>query len=403
MEKNQIHGKGFEEIEFLNYKEELISEANKLRKENNVNAVILLSHIGSGCGIGNNLTLNMYKPTDVQESCDEESDIYTLINSLDEGIIDGIVTGHSHREVHHWINNIPIISPINNGLYANIMYLAFDRKNNYKLVKDKIRIEGPLPICEKVFKKDNKCELISKIELNDYLPLVEYKFHNVKIEKDPILQPIHNKYDEIYKNYSEIICTVIGTDDILTIEKNGSFYLGNIIADIYRYVTGSEISIVSNGNLRTSWSPGKIPRYKIKDLQPFRNNFCSFKMNGDEIKKMINIIQNGKKKFYITSGLKQIFAKNERGEYRLTYIKLFDGYKELKLQSDNEYLISLNDFLANGGDDFSKVFTWYKPRNLNCNYGVDADLVENFFRIQKVIDVRKYMDEKNPRIRFIDK
>ena len=297
MEKNQIHGKGFEEIEFLNYKEELISEANKLRKENNVNAVILLSHIGSGCGIGNNLTLNMYKPTDVQESCDEESDIYTLINSLDEGIIDGIVTGHSHREVHHWINNIPIISPINNGLYANIMYLAFDRKNNYKLVKDKIRIEGPLPICEKVFKKDNKCELINKIELNDYLPLVEYKFHNVKIEKDPILQPIHNKYDEIYKNYSEIICTVIGTDDILTIEKNGSFYLGNIIADIYRYVTGSEISIVSNGNLRTSWSPGKIPRYKIKDLQPFRNNFCSFKMNGDEIKKMINIIQNGKKSF----------------------------------------------------------------------------------------------------------
>ena len=85
--------------------------------------------------------------------------------------------------------------------------------------------------------------------------------------------------------------------------------------------------------------------------------------------------------------MKQIFAKNERGEYRLTDIKLFDGYKELKLQSDNEYLISLNDFLANGGDDFSKVFTWYKPRNLNCNYGVDADLVEDFFRIQKVIDV----------------
>ena len=126
-------------------------------------------------------------------------------------------------------------------------------------------------------------------------------------------------------------------------------------------------------------------------------------MNGDEIKKMINIIQNGKKKFYITSGLKQIFAKNERGEYRLIDIKLFDGYKELELQSDNEYLISLNDFLANGGDDFSKVFTWYKPRNLNCNYGVDADLVEDFFRIQKVIDVRKYMDENNPRIRFIDK
>ena len=99
--------------------------------------------------------------------------------------------------------------------------------------------------------------------------------------------------------------------------------------------------------------------------------------------------------------MKQIFAKNERGEYRLTYIKLFDGYKELKLQSDNEYLISLNDFLANGGDDFSKVFTWYKPRNLNCYYGFDLDITDKYLREQKIIDVRKYMDIKNPRIRFI--
>jgi len=42
--------------------------------------------------------------------------------------------------VHNWVNGIPIISPVNNGFYANIMYLAFDRKNNYKLVKDQTKI-----------------------------------------------------------------------------------------------------------------------------------------------------------------------------------------------------------------------------------------------------------------------
>ena len=403
MTENQIAGKGFEGIIFLEYKDELIMEANKLRNENGVNAIILLSHISTNCGKEDNLTLNMYKPSDIQEKCSPNSDLYILINSLDKGIVDAVVTGHSHREVHHWINNIPVISPINNGLYTNIIYLAFDKKNNYNLVHDKVRIEGPLPVCEKIFHKNYKCEIIKPNELEDYLPLTEYKFHDVKIEKDPILKTIHDKYDEIYKNYSEEICSIIGTDDILMVSTNGSFYLGNILADIYRYITGAQISIVSYGNIRSDLIPGRIPRYKIKDLQPFGNNFCSFIMNGDEIKRMMKIIQIGRKKYYITSGLKQILAKNNNGDYYLSNIKLFDGYKEFELIPNKEYLVSANNFLIEiGGDDFYNVLSWYKPRNLTCDYGKDFDLVEQFVRDQQIIDVRNYMDENNPRIRFIE-
>ena len=68
------------------------------------------------------------------------------------------------------------------------------------------------------------------------------------------------------KKYSEEICTIIGTNDILTKETNGSFYLGNIIADIYKYVTVAQISIVSYGNIRSELIPGKITLYKIKYL-----------------------------------------------------------------------------------------------------------------------------------------
>ena len=51
---------------------------------------------------------------------------------------------------------------------------------------------------------------------------------------------------------------------------------------------------------------------------------------------------------------------------------------------------------------FIKYYQWYNPRNLTCEYGKDFDLVELFLKHQKIIDVRKYMDENNPRIRFID-
>ena len=399
---NKITGKGYEGIKFLNYKEELIKEANNLRKDEGVNAVVLLCHIGIGCGQGNNLTLNMYKPTDTQEECSRDSDLYKIINEIDEGIIDAVVTGHSHREVHHFIRNIPVISPINNGLYANIIYLAFDRNNNYKIVKEHNRIEGPLPICEKIFKQSLKCDFIKEKELDDYLPLINYTFHNVKIEKDPILKPIHDKYDEIYDKYNEKICSIVGTDNILTIESNGSFYLGNIMADMESFVTGADIVVISYGNLRTEWKPGRIPRYKVEDLLPFGNDLCTFNMNGEEIKKMMKIIQTGYKKYYVTHGVKQIMSKNKDGEYYLSSIKLFDGYKESEIVSEKEYLIAANNFLIGGGDDFNKVISWYKIKNLNCEYGQELDLLEKYLKNQQIVDVRKYLDDNNPRIRFID-
>ena len=405
MPKNQITGEGFDNIKFLSYKDELVEESKKLRNENGVNAVVLLSHIGLGCGQGNNLTLNMYKPTDEQESCSQSSELYTLINSIDEGVIDAVVTGHSHREVHHWIRNIPIVSPINYGAYANIIYLPFDRKNNYKFVLNETRIEGPLPICEKIFKQNDnyKCEFIKAEEIKDYLPLVEYKFHDVKIEKDPILQLVHDKYDEIYNVYNEKICNIIGTDDTMTIVNNGSFYIGNLMADIQNVITGSEISIVSYGNLRTTWNPGKLPRYKLQDMLPFGNYFCSFTMNGNELKKAMKILQTGRKKYYATSGLKQIMAKNEKGEYYLADIKLFDGYKESEIVSDKEYIVSANSFLIKeAGDDFYDILPWYIPKNLKCEYGKEVDLTEEYLKKQGTIDVRNYMDPNNPRIRFIE-
>ena len=80
------------------------------------------------------------------------------------------------------------------------------------------------------------------------------------------------------------------------------------MADIQSSVTGAEISIVSYGNLRGELNPGKVPYYKIKDLLPYKTRICSFRMKGYEVKKMMKIIQSGRKKYYLVSGLKQILA-----------------------------------------------------------------------------------------------
>ena len=405
--KNQITGGGFDNIEFKDYKSIVEAEAKELKNSKKVNAVVLLSHIGFWCGYSGtgqdvNFTLNMYKKDDKQEPCAQDSNITKLLNDIEDGLLDAVVTGHSHCEVHHWIKDIPIISTVNNGAYANILYLAFDKKNKLKLVPSANRIEGPLPICEKVFNGTHRCDFIENSKLAPFLPIVNYKFHGILIEKDESMNKIHEKYDELYNEYQETICKIIGTNEELKRYDNGSFYLGNIITDIYNKYTGSQISIISYKGIRSNWSPGDLPKYKIYDILPFGNNLCTFLMKGEHVKKAFRILQSGPRRFYVASGVKQLVIRTDDGDY-LSSVKLFDGYEEKDLEDEEEYLISANSFLINGGDEFQKILRFYKPKNLRCDYGKEADVVFKFLKEQKTIDVRKYMDDKNPVIRFINK
>ena len=185
---------------------------------------------------------------------------------------------------------------------------------------------------------------------------------------------------------------------------NGSYYLGNIITDIQKFITGADISILSYGILRSSWNPGKIPLFKIKDLLPFANDICTYRMKGSLVKRMMKILQTGNKKYYMTSGIKQIMAKGDNEEYFLADMKLFDGYKESEINADDEYTVAFNSYFAEGGDDFAKIVRWdeFKGLEYSCDYGIDSDITETFLRAQQTIDIRKYMDEENQRIRFIE-
>ena len=403
LDKNDITGTGFDDIDFLSYKNELTEEATKLREEG-CHAVLLLANIGLDCG-DNTMILNMYKSNSKQDLCDTDSELYQLLLSIDSSIIDGIITGQSHKEVHHWINDKPIISSVDKGLYANILYLQFKwdkTKEIYKVNPKQSAIEGPIPICEKIFNKTNNCELIKPSEGQEYFPTLEYQFHGIKMEKTDTFSPIHNKYDSTWEYYKVKICDIVGTEEILNIENNGDFYIGNILTEIQNRMTGSQISIFDAKLLSDTWNPGKLPKYKISSLITTQSKLCSFSMKGKELLKMMSILQTGEDKYYATSGLKQIMSKDENNQFYLSQVKYFDGYKEEEIIPDKDYTISaIEELIVNGKGDFKNVLSWYKPQELNCDYGSIQELIEIYLKAQKTVDVRKYKDENNPKIKFI--
>ena len=401
--KSDITGTGFDDINFLNYKTELISEAENLRKQG-CHAVLLLANLGLDCG-DNTMELNMYKQSTKQDLCDTNSELYQLLLSLNTSVVDAIITGQSHKEVHHWINDIPIISSVDKGLYVNILYLRFKwdkSKSTYKVDSKQSAIEGPIPICEKIFNKTHKCELIKPSMAEEYFPTLEYQFHGIKMEKTDALSPIHTKYDEQWNPYKEKICEIVGTEDILKIETNGDFYLGNILTEIQNRMTGAQISVLDAKLLSDTWNPGKLPKYKISSMMQSKNKLCTFSMKGKDLFKMMSILQNGEDKYYATCGLKQIMSKNDNNEFYLSQVKYYDGYKEEDIMPDKDYTISaIEDLIVNGKGDFKNVLTWYKPEKLNCDYGEIQDLIEQYLKAINTVDVTKFKDENNPKIKFI--
>ena len=177
---------GFSVKENKQYKlDEVISEIKKYinkTKSEGTDAIILLTNLDTVCQ-GKDLNLKMY--INVTQSCDKYSSsgksIFNVLNHLSkEEIPDAaIVSNKNDLEIHHWEKGIPIVSSPSNGKYFNIMYLPFKKENRkYILIKNEIKIEGPLPICEKIFKDTKICDYEITTKTNE---LKSFYWHNRKI------------------------------------------------------------------------------------------------------------------------------------------------------------------------------------------------------------------------------
>lgn len=101
-----------------------------------------------------------------------------LLKSLPEGTVDGVVQGHRHRIAHHYVSGIPYMGTINGGYYFNVLYLTFNDEK--KIINTKI--EGPIPVCEKVFENTRRCNYLSGEELAQAGDLVNWAFHNQEVK-----------------------------------------------------------------------------------------------------------------------------------------------------------------------------------------------------------------------------
>ena len=308
----------WDNLQFFHYMTELEQESKQLRKLG-ASAVIALTHFGLVCNQTLAMKLDMYNKSSIQGECfreDEDSVLYKLLDNLKPGILDGIIGGDTHMEMHHWENGIPMMSVPTHARYLNIMYLPFkkDENGNYILVSDEVKIEGPLPACEKIFKNSQNCELISSKEYFEAGELINYSWHGKKIEKDKTVQPLYDKYYKKYKEYAEQSIVTFEGFDKIKVDKSGDCILCNTYLDAIVGIKKADFAIINRGIFPEELVPGTLSRAEFYNQMPYLDKICTVNVTGEELKKIVSTVQSVGKAFYPSSNLKTTVKIDKTGK-----------------------------------------------------------------------------------------
>ncbi|MFD0826397.1 bifunctional metallophosphatase/5'-nucleotidase [Neobacillus sp. M.A.Huq-85] len=158
--------------------------------------------------------------------------------------------------------------------------------------------------------------------------------------------------------------------------REGEDPLGNLITDGQRKMAGSQIAFTNSGGIRTGLIPhlNSKGEYEISwgdaySVQPFQNQLGVYQLTGSQIKEALNEqwLNPDKMVFMQSSGIKYTYVYGNKvpgcnQTYCVKDMYLSDG---TKMDMDGIYTVTLNEFLATGGDGFSafkqgKLLTPYK-------------------------------------------
>ena len=405
----------WDNLTFQTYETDLEEESNKL-KAKGANAIILLSHIGLLCdNLSETAKLDMYDKTIQQSECrrDGNSLLYKFLNKLKPGIIDAIIGGDTHNTIHHWLNDIPIMITKGRTNYLNVMYLPFkkDINNKYILVKDEIKIEGPLPSCEKIFSNLNHCE--KKDNEEEYLnsgELVEFYWHGKKIEKDIMTKELFDKYHTSYKKAENIkITNFIGYNGLLKFNLNGDSILSFLMMDAIKNIMKADISIANIVMFQSGINAGPLSILDFIKLFPRQKRLCTTKVSGDELIKIVEAGQSGERGFNPTSGLKQTI-KIKNGKKTVIKVEMYvndtlvdiDKNKIYILASNNVILYKESKYEFTQKDSLEIIRNKYVNNEIKCSDNFAYVDIMNYFKNKKVVDLSKEVDMSKPRIVIIE-
>ena len=186
------------------------------------------------------------------------------------------------------------------------MYLPFKKNEDdeYFLIKDRIKIEVPLSLCEKVFNNLKHCEKILKKEYSKAGELVEYYWHSRKIGLKLVFRTEFDDYYSVYQRYLEDkVAKFIGFETKLKVDNSGDSLLGNLFLDARKNISQADFSISNIAMFKNENLPGTLNQIDIMNMIHEEEKLCITDVTGEELLTIIRNVQIAEHSFQATRGL----------------------------------------------------------------------------------------------------
>ena len=246
-------------------------ENSKTLKQQGVDIVLLVAHVGVVCKTGN-LSDNHHlkirsKATKIETSCSENDELYSFLNQLPPGTLDGVIGGHKHTIVHHWLNDIPVVVGECNARHFNVLYMTYDLINK-KLISDYTKIEGPVPVCETVFHSERTCYSNHTLGiLDENIQFLNFTFHGKIMQEDLGVKDYLHPYLKKAEMQKSDILGYIANPMLNSNDEESE--MGNFVADAIRNHCHSDVVVLNRGMMRITWQQGVFSLYDLYETFPF--------------------------------------------------------------------------------------------------------------------------------------
>lgn len=161
--------------------------------------------------------------------------------------------------------------------------------------------------------------------------------------------------------------------------------LGNLVADAIRKAAKADMSIVNGGQIRTSVEPGDITAGDIISVLPFGNYSVLKEISGADI---LAALEHGtssypepKGGFPQVSGATFSIDLNKGKGHRISDVRIGGE----PLNPDKLYKLAINNFLSEGGDDYTMFID---TKTLEEHASLD-EIVMDYIRASSPIDIKE--------------
>jgi 2',3'-cyclic-nucleotide 2'-phosphodiesterase (5'-nucleotidase family) len=152
--------------------------------------------------------------------------------------------------------------------------------------------------------------------------------------------------------------------------------LGNFITDAMRWSGKSDIAVINNGGIRAGFQPGQANYGAFFEVHPFGNVLKRVTVKGSVLRQYLErIVGDAKLDAHISGAVVEYDPSQSPGS-RVVSVRLSGGRS---LDNNGTYTVTLNDFMADGGDRFGFVGKEIRKEDLNI---VDLDALVAYARSQ---------------------